>query len=146
MDQLRNALRNTGMEASPEKAPLFPDPLDSAWIALLRQLGGEVPPHPTMGQLVQRSDARSRALKESGRGRDAAALRKAREDFQRDRALKAWSLVKERFAALELSEKAYRALKQEEADPERVLTRLSGARGEELRGAGAARVRDALTK
>jgi hypothetical protein len=97
-----------------------------------------------MGQLVQRSDARARALADAGRGRDAAALKKAREEFQRDREKRAWAFVKERFAALELSEKTYRALKQEEADPERILARLTNKRAEELRGMGAGRLREEL--
>jgi hypothetical protein len=156
MDHLRNALQNalgpaTTAAATPTKpaaaeAPRLPDPVASDWIALFRQLGGEVPRDPTMGQLVQRSDARARALADAGRGRDAAALKRARDEFVRDREKRAWALVKERFGALELSEKTYRALKQEEADPEKLLLRLTSRRAEELRGLGAARLREELTQ
>jgi hypothetical protein len=124
--------------------PALPDPATSPWIARYRELGGEVPRTPTLGQLVQRSDALARALEASGRRREAAELRQAREAFVRDRAQRAWAAVKTRFAELDLPEKAYRALKQEDVDPEAVLPRLRGARGEALRGVGAARLRDHL--
>jgi hypothetical protein len=124
--------------------PALPDPVTSAWIARYRELGGEVPRSPTLGQLVQRSDALARALDADGRRREAAELRQGREAFVRDRAQRAWAAVKARFAELDLPEKAYRALKQEDMDPEAILPRLRGARGEALRGAGAARLRDHL--
>lgn len=150
MDHLRSALAQalgrpeTAPEPPAPETPGLPDPLKSDWVALLRQLGGEVPANATIGQLVQRSDARSRALADAGRRRDADALKKAREDFERDRDRRAWSLVKDRFAALELSEKTYRSLKQEEVDPVKLLTRLTSRRSEELRGMGAARLREEL--
>lgn len=144
MDHLRDALKNALGVTPPEPEPsVLPDPYASGWIAALRRYE-DVPKGLSMGQLTQRSDARSRALKDAGRAREGADLKKAREDFERDRDKRAWAAVKERFAALELPEKAYRALKQEEANPEKVLLRLRGAKGEALRGAGAARVRDAL--
>ena len=122
----------------------LPDPLGSDWIALLRSHGVDLPGGPTMGQLVQRSDACARALKEGGRRRESEALVREKDSFLRARAAKAWALVKARFAELELSEKAYRSLKQEDADPERILVKLRGARGEALRGTGAAKLREAL--
>ena len=79
MDELRNALgkalnlpAGAPAPAAPAAAAALPDPLESDWIALLRRLGGEVPPGATMGQLTQRSDLRSRALADAGRKRDAA--------------------------------------------------------------------------
>jgi hypothetical protein len=148
MDQLRSALSQALGTPAPAPAapevPGLPDPLQSDWVALLRQLGGEIPANATMGQLTQRSDLRSRALADAGRKRDADALRRAKEEFERDREKKAWSLVKDRFAALELSEKTYRSLKQEEADPVKLLARLTSKRAEELRGMGAARLREEL--
>ena len=154
MDHLRNALQGAlGLPATPapaapaeEAAPGLPDPLKSDWIGLLRQLGGEVPPNATMGQLTQRSAARARALAVQGRKRDATALERAQDEFVRDRDKRAWALVKDRFAALELSEKTYRSLKQEEVDPVKLLARVTNRRSEELRGMGAARLREALLK
>jgi hypothetical protein len=151
-DALRRAAADAGVQVAetpspPPEAPGsgLPDPLASPWVALLRQHGADVPTTPTMGQLVQRSDACARALKEGGRRREAEALTREKDTFLKARAAKAWALVKARFAELDLNEKAYRALKQEDADPERVLTRLRGPRGEALRGAGAARLREALS-
>jgi len=154
-DALRRAAANAGVQAPADpvaaedaartaEGDALPDPLSGPWVALLREHGVDVPTNPTMGQLVQRSDARARALKEGGRRREAEALTREKESFLKARAAKAWSLVKARFAELDLNEKAYRALKQEDADPERVLARLRGSRGEALRGAGAARLREVL--
>lgn len=122
----------------------LPDPLTSEWVACMRRLGAEVPNDPSMGQLKQRSDKRARELKLAGRGRDSAELTKQKEDFVRDRARRAWALVKSRFEALALSEKAYRSLKQEDADPERILLKLRGNKGDALRSAGAVRIREVL--
>lgn len=152
MDDLRNALSKAlGVAPAPEKptepdagVASLPDPLKSEWIALLRKLGGEIPANATMGQLTQRSDLRARQLADAGRKREAAELKKAREEFERDREKRAWGLVKDRFAALELSEKTYRSLKQEEADPVKLLARLTSKRADELRGMGAARLREEL--
>jgi len=154
MDDLRNALSKALGTPVPAEAPAaspsaaaeaaLPDPLKSDWIALLRRLGGEVPPNPTMGQLTQRSDARSRALADAGRKREAAELKKAREEFERDRDKRAWALVKERFATLELPERTYRSMKQEEVDPVKLLARLTRRSAEDLRGLGAARLREEL--
>lgn len=157
MDQLRNALKGVGLAArdtaskpaestgAPHAAaPGLPDPHASDWVQLMRTLGAEVPAGGTLGQLLARSDARVKELKTQGRARDADALKRAREAYVSERRQRAWAMVKARFGDLELSEKAYRALKQEEADPEKVLTRLRGDRGEALRGVGAARLRDAL--
>jgi hypothetical protein len=151
MSQLKDALKGLGFtEPAPAARPpdpaaaALPDPLASEWVALMRSLGADVPVGATLGQLLARSDARARELKNVGRARDADALKRARESFVQDRRQRAWALVKARFAELELSEKAYRALKQEDADPEKVLARLRGPKGEALKGAGAARLRDAL--
>lgn len=148
MDQLRHALATAlGVPDAPPapavKSPL-PDPLDSDWVALLRRLGIPFPATPTLGQLVQRSDAASREREAGGRKREAAELRSAKDRYLKAREQTAWALVKARFADLELSEKAYRALKQEGAMPEKVFDRLAGKRGDALRGAGAARIREAL--
>lgn len=155
MDHLRNALSQAlGTPATPA-APTpaapppadvssLPDPLKSEWIALFRRMGGEVPKDATMGQLTQRSDVKARALADAGRKFDAAALKKAREDFERDREKRAWALVKDRFEALELPEKAYRSFKQEGADPVKLLAKLTARRAEELRGMGAARLKEEL--
>lgn len=158
MDHLRNALKGAlgaagkdlpeaaapaEARAAAPAAPSLPDPFASEWVALLRRHEA-VPANLTWGQLVQRSAARVRALKEAGRGRESAELKREQESFAREREKKAWAAVKDRFAELDLPEKAYRALKSEEADPVKVLAKLYAKRAEELRGAGAARVRDAL--
>ena len=130
---------------APVASPVLPDPLASDWIALHRSLGGDVPRDPTIGQLTQRSDALARTLEASGRKREAAELRRLKDAWVRERGRRAWGFVKDRFEALALSDKAYRALKQEDADPERILTRLRGPKGEALRGVGAAKLREALS-
>lgn len=148
MDHLKLALANalgTTPPPTEETPPALPDPLQSEWGRLLRQKAEKIPDKPSIGQLRQISDATVKLLKNSGRGRDAEALQKARSSYDKDREKRAWTLVKERFEALELPERAYRSVKQEDnVDPERVLARLNSKRGELLKGAGADRVRDAL--
>ncbi len=125
--------------------PALPDPLQSAWVAELRAQRVEVPKEASIGQLTSRSDVRCKELKAAGRAREAASLVQLKEQFLREREKRAWELVKERFSALDLNEKAYRALKQEPGvDPVKVLAKLTSRRSEELRGTSAARVREAL--
>ena len=122
----------------------LPDPLQSPWVAALRAQRVEIPAGATIGQLTSRSDVHAKELKGAGRARDATALTHLKEQFLRERERRAWEMVKERFSALELNEKAYRALKQESADPVKVLARLTSKKAEELRGMGAARIREVL--
>jgi hypothetical protein len=154
MDHLRNALANAlkpgggpvkAAPPAPEPAgPRLPDPLASEWVARMRSLGVEVPREPSLGQLTQRTDAACRQFTAAGRKRDARELTALKGGFLAQREKAAWGFVKDRFAALDLPEKTYRTLKQEGALPEKVLERLNGKRGEALRGAGHARVREAL--
>ncbi len=161
MDQLRNALANaipkpadaaeggkpalrTDTPPPPPRGPTLPDPLTSEWVAAMRRLRVEVPREPSLGQLTSRSDVASRDLEASGRKRDGKELRALKEAFLAQREKAAWGLLKERFAELDLSEKSYRALKQEGALPEKVLEKVWGKRGEALRGAGHTRIKEAL--
>ena len=161
MDQLRNALTNAIPKPSgPEEAgrpalrtdtpparprgPVLPDPLASDWVAAMRRLRVDVPREPTLGQLTSRSDVASRDLEGQGRKREGKELRSLKEGFVAQREKAAWALVKERFAQLDLSEKSYRALKQEGAQAEKVLEKVWGQRGEALRGVGHARVKEVL--
>jgi hypothetical protein len=130
--------------AAPIGIAALPDPLQSEWVAAMRAQRVEIPAGATIGQLTSRSDVHAKELKGAGRARDAAALTQLKEQFLRERERRAWEMVKERFLALELNEKAYRALKQEGADPVKVLARLTSKKAEELRGMGAARVREVL--
>lgn len=145
MDHLRLALSQaTGTQPSAPEPALLPNPLDSAWFRLLRQLGAEIPKQPSLGQLRQRSDALVKELKKNNRGRESSELQKARDDYEKAREKAAWSEIKARFDALALPERAYRALKQQDGlDYAEVLNRLV-RKGETLKGAGAERVRDFL--
>lgn len=153
MDQLRAALQKTLGVAEPSShtqeapaagPPPLPDPLRSPWGQRLRELAVEIPRDATVGQLSSRSDVRAKELAAQGRKRDADQLRQLKEQYLREREKAAWAAVKARFEELTLPEKAYRALKQEGADGEKVLVRLYQKKGMELQGAGAARVRDEL--
>ena len=148
---LLGALKEKGLPepvapvAAPATASQLPDPLQSAWVAELRAQRVEIPKDASIGQLTSRSDVRCKELKAAGRTREAAALLQLKDQHLREREKRAWELVKERFAALDLNEKAYRALKQEAGvDPVKVLAKLTSKRSEELRGISAARVREAL--
>lgn len=147
MDQLRDAIKKVlGPQPEPPAAPPdeLPDPLRSDWVARMRALGADIPKDPSWGQLTQRSDKLVKELKAAGRGRESAELRSLAEEFAKARANKAWALVKARFAELDLPERTYRSLKQEDADPIKVVAKLRGAKGEALRGTGAQKLRDLL--
>lgn len=149
MDVLRNALAGAlGIEA---RAPVaedsgLPDPMKSEWVVILRRHGVDLPAKPTMGQIQARSDQLGKKLKTEGRGREKEALDKARSSYEKELDKDAWGLVKARFTELDLPERAYRALKQEDADPVKLIGHLKGARGDALKGLGAEKVRDALRK
>ena len=120
----------------------LPDPLTSAWVALLRR-HVSLPEQATLGQLRARSDAAVKELKGRGRNREAAELRDLRDDYEKARAKAAWSEAKRLFETHALPERAWRAVKQADCDPEKLLARLRKL-GASLAGAGADRVRDAL--
>ena len=145
LEALRGALPEGPAAPEPVAVPELPDPMKSAWVARLRQEGVAIPAGPTMGQLVQRSAARVRELEAEGKGRAAKELAALQARFQAERTDKAWALVKARFDALALPERAYRALKQNGSDPVKVWEKVQGARGEKLRGAGADRLRELLS-
>lgn len=146
MDQLKLALsKATGTAPPPPAAPdPLPNPMLSPWFRQLKSLGAEISAQPSLGQLRQRSDVLVKELKKAGRTRESAELQKLRDDFEKAREKAAWAVIKERFETLELPERAYRALKQQEnVDAAEVMNRLI-KKGDTLKGAGADRVRDFL--
>lgn len=134
-----------------------PDPLgptghqDSAWFARLEELlpVGAVAALPADAKLARCQQATAQAikvLKKSGRGGEAKALGKARDEYLARRAKLAWSRVKSRFVEVGASDKAYRSLKQGDADPERILRALNKLRPEALQGASPRRLRELLLR
>ena len=157
MNDLRSQLISKLGAAPPAPAsatPIADDGLDpfahlqTPWFALVRTArvagGPEVPPKPSLPAARQITDKLAKALKATGRPREAAALIEAREDFLKRREKQAWSLIKARFTDLDLPERAYRALKQSEVDPEKVWAKLRKADTTELKGMGADRLREWL--
>jgi hypothetical protein len=122
--------------------------LDTPWFALLRRArapgGPEVPPKPSLAAARQLTDRLAKAMEQAGDRRGARTLKEARDEYLARRERRAWALVKERFEQWGLAERAYRALKQGGADPEKVLQRLERGKAEELRALGADRLRDLL--
>ena len=123
--------------------------LDSAWMVMLRDVlpvGGvaQLPSDAKLARCQQATAQTVKALKKAGRGRDARALTRSRDDYLARRARLAWSRVKTRFQEAGASDKAYRALKQGNADPERVLRNLEKLSREQLDGMGARRLREVL--
>lgn len=134
-------------------APSTPDldpyaHLGTPWISLLRAARAPglaaVPPKPSINAAGQLTDKAAKALKAAGQTRAARELVDARADFLKRREKEAWGLVKGRFTELDLPERAYRALKQAEVDPEKVWARLRKASPELLKPMGADRLRDHL--
>lgn len=139
--------------AAPPAKPTLPDldpeaHLGTPWMSLLRAARApglaSVPPKPSIPAARQLTDKAAKALKAAGQERAARALVEAREDFLKKREKEAWGLIKSRFTDLDLPERAYRALKQGEVDPEKVWARLRKASADELKPMGADRLRDHL--
>lgn len=124
--------------------------LGTPWLDRLQQLRRGLPgapdlaARPKLAQAEQVSNQLSKLLKKAGRARDAQELAELKDAFLARRDKAAWAALKERFAALELSERAYRALKQEGADPLKALARLDAADPTALRAMGHARLRELL--
>lgn len=129
---------------APVGVALLPDPVKSEWAVRLRALGIAFPPDAGTASLVQKTAALLKELERTGRIREAKEVGRLRDEFVRDREKRAWDGVKARFAEMDFPEKTYRALKQEGADPEKVLMRLFTRRAEEWRGIAAAKLRDQL--
>jgi hypothetical protein len=117
---------------------------EGRWAQLLAAHGIRPAADAPVGQWVQKTAGLLKQLDANGRKHDVRALKQARDEFLKLREKRAWEGVKLRFEELDLPERAYRALKQEGADVEKVLGRLHTRRAEEWRGISAARVRDAL--
>lgn len=155
MDTLRDALKGALGPADPLQARELPptqaaleaaedDPRGSAWLKELARHAA-VPAGAKTEALRQLTDRTVKALQAQNRRREAEALADQRDAWLRDQERRTWERVKARFAELELPEKAYRALRQEKGvHAHKVLARLRTRRAEELRGAGAARVREWL--
>ncbi|NOY27897.1 MAG: hypothetical protein GXP62_18695 [Oligoflexia bacterium] len=126
--------------------------LDSPWIARLRVLAASLSDGPDLGDGRKLAHAQQitaqvmRSLKKVRRKDQAKMLGKLRNDWlaQRDKA--AWAAVKLHFKELGLSDKAYRGIKQQGADPVLALERLSKADPAELTGLGATRLKALLGK
>lgn len=130
---------------SPRAAvPALPGPEGSGWLTELAR-HEPVDAGAALGKLRQTTDLRVKALKKQGRGRDAKSLAKARDDYFKRRDKAAWGAVKARWAELQLSEKAYRRLKQAaRVQPEKVLERLHTRKAQEMTGRGADALMDWL--
>lgn len=130
--------------------PLGPDGhLDAEWVdalrGALRSAGlAALPDRPKLARCEQATAQAVKALKKAGRKGEAKALGKLRDDYLATREKLVWARVKARFQDLKLSDKAYRALKQGKAKPERVLTTLDKTDAATLQGMGANRLRDHL--
>ncbi|MEC7948254.1 MAG: hypothetical protein VX265_11875 [Myxococcota bacterium] len=125
--------------------------LDSPWVCMLRELlplGGvaPMPPDAKLARCQQVTAQVVKLLKKSGRAADARTLAKLRDEYVARRAKVAWARVKRRFSELGASEKAYRSLKQGNADPERILRNMDRMDREMFEGAGARRLRELLLR
>lgn len=130
-----------GAPDGPAPGPALPDPADSDWVKLLPR----APRGASIGRLQQETAAVLKELKASGRKREAQALAKARDSFLKVREKAAWKATKTRWGELGFSDKLYRRLKQENANIERIVTRLHTRRAETMRGEGQEAVHAWLT-
>jgi hypothetical protein len=155
--QLMAKLGATPPAEDPVAAAAAADPLgptghlDSEWVGVLRDtlpFGGvaALPADAKLARCQQATAQAIKALKKGGRGKDAKALAKVRDEYLAKRAKLAWGRVKARFQEAGASDKAYRSLKQGDADPERILGNLDKVSADTLAGAGARRIRELLLR
>ena len=99
--------------------------LGSDWLKLLRTLapplGRPVKSDVSLEAARQLTDHTLKALKAAGRSRERSELDGLRADYLKRREALAWRCLKDQFTAHSLSDKAYRALKQEGVDPAKAL-------------------------
>lgn len=159
MKDLKSQLASAfGKELPADAAPVLSDPERPAALADDAHIGGEwhrraselarafnveLAPKPKLGQVRQVSDQLIKRLKKAGRGRDAKDLAKLRDAHMARRDKAAWAVVKDRLGDLDVSDKAYRSIKQSGADPVALITRIDRA-GESLRGASVKRLRSLI--
>lgn len=134
----------------PAASDLDPDAhLATPWMARLRAVrvagAPSIPPSPSLPSARQLTDKAAKALKAAGQCRAAAELLGERDDFLKRRERLAWSQVKGRFGSLDLPDRAYRALKQGDADPEKVWAKLQRIPPTDLKALGADRLRELLS-
>lgn len=155
--QLVSKLGATPPPEDTDDAVTAPDPLgptghqDCEWFARLTgllPLGAveALPADAKLARCVQATAQAIKVLKRSGRGGEAKALGKLRDEYLARRAKLAWARVKARFVEVGASDKAYRSLKQGDADPERVLQALDTLRPELLQGASPRKLRELLLR
>ena len=101
---------------------------------------------PSLGAQRQATDQLVKLLKKAGKNRDAAELSQLRDTFLARREKAAWAAIKAKMSALALSDRTYRRLKSEGADPVPVLERLGRLDDEALSAMGAERLYAALTQ
>lgn len=123
--------------------------LATPWIAALRKLRdlpdpGRLADKPSLGNARQHTDKAIKALKKLNRTREAEELDDLRSRFLDKRQKEAWAQMKERFGALDLSERAYRAVKQSDVDAVVALERLQKLDEPTLKSLGADKLRDIL--
>jgi glutamyl-tRNA reductase len=116
-----------------------PDVYATAWVTCLKR-HTTVQPRRSVAHLEQLVHRTVKDLKKAGRKRDARELAELFSAWNKKEIKETWAKIKARFAELELSEKAYRSLKQSKADPRKALAKLVSRRAEEFRGASAKRV------
>jgi len=93
---------------------------------------------------VQQTDGLLKALKKSGKTREAKEIEELRKRWLGERNDLAWGLVKTELENLGVSDKLYRSLKQSDLDPVDVLDRFEKIPKAELAGIGKDRLRALL--
>ena len=93
---------------------------------------------------VQQTDGLLKALKKSGKTREAKEIEELRKRWLGERNDLAWGLLKTELENLGVSDKLYRSLKQSDADPVDVLDRFEKIPKAELAGIGKDRLRALL--
>ncbi len=161
MSDLKSQLAARFGAPSPEPEPPTPaaDPgilgefahVDTPWLVALRKAARSLPsppeigPRPKLAHAMQVTGQVMRELKAAERKGQSKELAGLRDDWLARRDKAAWAAVKLIFAEYELPDRAYRALKQEGAEPFKALERLRATPRDELSAMGATRLKALLT-
>lgn len=143
MSSLQNALRGAGIQSDARVESKADDGLyQTEWVRLLSRLTA-VPKGKGAAHLENLLHKTVKDLKKKDK-RSSRQLADLHGAWRKKVDKAAWAAVKLRCAELDLSDKAYRSIKQSFQDPHKLVTKLQTRRAEEYRGSSPKRLMEWL--
>ena len=139
MSSLQNALRGAGLQSDARVEPKTDENLyEAEWVRLLGRFT-TVPKGKGVAHLENLLHKTVKEIKKKDK-RSSRQLADLHSAWRKKVDKAAWAAVKARCAELDLSDKAYRSIKQSFQDPHKLVTKLRTRRAEEFRGASPKRL------